>query len=370
MDKKKKDYHNKYEYWFAGIPWIPGRKKIRLRALFSCTEEIYRKSKMGTDSISHLTERERESLDRSRNMSETELEETWKYCMEHHIRLVLWEDLEYPERLRKIYDPPYGLYYRGKLPDQRKPAIAVVGARSCSVYGRKTAESIGFSLAEQGISVISGMAAGIDGAGHQGALRGQGNTYGILGCGVDVCYPHRHRELYETLMQRGGVISEYPPKTQPLPALFPQRNRLISGLSDGVIVVEAKERSGSLITADFALEQGREVYAVPGRVGDLLSQGTNRLIRQGAGIFLSSEDFQKEMDFFTDSVESSVKKPKLSLEKSERLVYSCLDLSPKSLDELMEETAFSFLEVVENLESLREKGCILEVYKNYYIRQK
>ncbi|MCI8482735.1 MAG: DNA-protecting protein DprA [Lachnospiraceae bacterium] len=369
MGKKKEKYHNKYEYWFAGISCIPGRKKISLRSLFSCAEEIYQKSENGVHSAACLTEKERESLDRSRNISETELEGTWKYCVEHGIHLVLWEDLEYPKRLRKIYNPPYGLYYLGKLPEETEPAIAVVGARSCSVYGRKTAESIGFSLAEQGIAVISGMAAGIDGASHQGALQAQGTTYGVLGCGVDFCYPARHRELYETLVQQGGIISEYPPKTQPLPAFFPQRNRLISGLSDGVIVVEAKERSGSLITADFALEQGREVYAVPGRVGDLLSQGTNRLIQQGAGIFLSSEDFQKEMNFFADSVEPSVKKPKLSLEKSERLVYSCLDFTPKSLDEIMEETAFSFLEVVENLESLREKGCILEMYKNRYIRQ-
>ena len=143
---------------------------------------------------------------------------------------------------------------------------------------------------------------------------------------------------------------------------------MISGLSDGVIVVEAREKSGALITADFALEQGREVYAVPGRIGDRLSQGTNRLIRQGAGMFLSLEDFQKEMGIFADFIDSAVRNEKISLEKSERLVYSCVDLSPKNLDELMAQTGFSFLRLVEILESLREKGCILEVYKNYYIR--
>ena len=133
-------------------------------------------------------------------------------------------------------------------------------------------------------------------------------------------------------------------------------------------MVEAREKSGALITADFALEQGKEVYGVPGRLGDALSQGTNRLIGQGAGIFLSLEDFQKEMGIFTDFIEPAPRKEKLSLEKSERLVYSCLDLSPKNLDELMAETAFSFLELVEILESLTRKGCILEVYKNYFIR--
>ncbi len=203
---------------------------------------------------------------------------------------------------------------------------------------------------------------------QKAVLQETGRTYGILGCGADVCYPAAHRELYEELVKQGGIISEYPPRTRPRAMFFPQRNRLISGFSDGVIVVEAREKSGALITADFALEQGREVYAVPGRISDPLSQGANRLIRQGAGIFLSTEDFLEEMDIFTAFLKASDKKPKLSLEKSERLVYSCLDLSPKNLDMLLAESMFSLPELMEILESLREKGCILEVYHNYYIR--
>ena len=166
----------------------------------------------------------------------------------------------------------------------------------------------------------------------------------------------------------GGLLSEYQPRSKPLAMFFPQRNRIISGLSDAVIVVEAREKSGALITADFALEQGREVYAVPGRAGDPSSQGTNRLIQQGAGIFLSVGDFLKEMGIFADFVEDSAGNQKFSLEKSERLVYSCVDLSPKSLDGLLAETSLPLGELIEILESLREKGCILEVYKNYYIR--
>ena len=203
---------------------------------------------------------------------------------------------------------------------------------------------------------------------QKAVLQETGRTYGILGCGADVCYPAAHRELYEELVKQGGIISEYPPRTRPRAMFFPQRNRLISGFSDGVIVVEAREKSGALITADFALEQGREVYAVPGRISDPLSQGANRLIRQGAGIFLSTEDFLEEMDIFTAFLKASDKKPKLSLEKSERLVYSCLDLSPRSIEELLKETGMPLGALMENLETLQEKGCVSEIYRNYYIR--
>lgn len=361
--------HDKFEYWFAGISAISGKKKIHLRTIASCAEEIYRMKARQTAAFSWMTERERASLAQSQESSEAELEVQYEYCMEQNIQLVLWQDEKYPRRLRQIYNPPYGLYYRGELPREERRAAAVVGARNCSLYGKNMAESIGFHLAGQGVSLISGMAVGIDGASHRGALRAGGNTYAVLGCGIDVCYPASHRKLYESLVEHGGVLSEYPPHTQPLSMFFPQRNRVISGLSDVVIVVEAKEKSGSLITADFALEQGKEIYAVPGRVDDVMSRGTNRLIHQGAGIFLSVEDFQKEMNIFSNFAEFPVKKNKLSLEKTERLVYSCLDLSPKNLDELMTETELSLQELMKNLESLREKGCILELYKNYYSRR-
>ena len=359
---------NKYEYWFAGLPGISGKKKIHIRALFPEAEELYRIKPGQLEKISWLAEKEQGVIITGQKTTEPELEKQREYCICNGIKLAVWQDKDYPRRLKHIYNPPYGIYYKGSLPPEKAFAVGVVGARNCSAYGRRAAQEIGFSLAKQGVSVISGMAAGIDGAGHQGALQAGGRTYGVLGCGVDVCYPAKHQNLYEAIPGKGGLLSEYPPKMKPLGFCFPQRNRIISGLSEAVIVVEAREKSGALITADFALEQGKEVYGVPGRLGDALSQGTNRLIGQGAGIFLSLEDFQKEMGIFTDFIEPAPRKEKLSLEKSERLVYSCLDLSPKNLDELMAETAFSFLELVEILESLTRKGCILEVYKNYFIR--
>lgn len=360
--------YNKFEFWLAGIPSISGRKKIYLKSLFPQLEELYQLNIKQIQKIPSLTEREKEHLKTSQQISNFKLEKELEYCIQNQIKLILWEDKGYPSRLKHIYNPPYGLYYRGSLPKETEPAIAIVGARNCSLYGKKIAEAVGFHLAKSGVSIISGMALGIDGASHQGALQAEGKTYGILGSGIDVCYPARNKILYEKLQIDGGVISEYPPHTQPLAMFFPQRNRIISGLSDAVIIVEAKEKSGSLITADFALEQGKEIYAVPGRIDDTLSQGTNQLIRQGAGIFLSIEDFQKEMNIFIDSMKTSKEKQKIVLAKLERLVYHCLGLNPKNLEELILDTGLSFAELIENLESLREKGCILEVYKNYFIR--
>lgn len=360
--------YNKFEFWLAGIPSISGRKKIYLKSLFPQLEELYQLNIKQIQKIPSLTEREKEHLKTSQQISDFKLEKELEYCIQNQIKLILWEDKGYPSRLKHIYNPPYGLYYRGSLPKETEPAIAIVGARNCSLYGKKIAEAVGFHLAKSGVSIISGMALGIDGASHQGALQAEGKTYGILGSGIDVCYPARNKILYEKLQIDGGVISEYPPHTPPLAMFFPQRNRIISGLSDAVIIVEAKEKSGSLITADFALEQGKEIYAVPGRIDDTLSQGTNQLIRQGAGIFLSIEDFQREMNIFIDSMKTSKEKQKIVLAKLERLVYHCLGLNPKNLEELILDTGLSFAELIENLESLREKGCILEVYKNYFIR--
>lgn len=203
---------------------------------------------------------------------------------------------EYPERLRNIPDPPKLLYVIGSLPEDDRPSCAIVGARMCDHYGSTIARQYGRILASHGIRIISGMAIGIDSTAQAGALEGKGRTYAVLGCGVDICYPPGSRALYESVAASGGIISELPPGTPPKRWNFPLRNRIISGLADLVLVVEAKSKSGSLITADYALEQGRTVYAVPGRVGDALSDGCNNLIAQGAGIASSPEILLSEFD--------------------------------------------------------------------------
>lgn len=366
--KKNQATYNRYEYWLASLTALSGRKKIYLMTVFAEAEILYRVKPEKLEHIPGLTDCERKAIREAQGRNEEELEKGLEYCVQNGIRFVVWQQESYPARLAHIYNPPYALFYRGTFPNPQQKSIGIVGARNCTCYGKEAAEQIGRELSEAGILVVSGMAAGIDGAAQRGALRGGGSTCAVLGCGVDVCYPAGNRELYEQLIKGGCVLSEYPPHSPPLAMNFPQRNRIISGLSDGVLVVEAREKSGSLITVDFALEQGREIYAVPGRISDLSSQGTNRLIQQGAGIFLNTEDFLKEMHIFTKTEENSSKKKKIVLENSERLVYSCLDLTPRSVEELLAETGFGLGVLLKTLEMLCERGIVSEVYKNYYIR--
>lgn len=366
--RKVQGAYNKYEYWLASIISLSGRKKIYLSELFAEAEGVYRARRQSLERVSVLTEREKEEIKIAQGRDEEELEKELSYCVQRGIRLAVWQEESYPARLKNIYNPPYGVFYCGELPAGDQKAVGVVGARNCTYYGKTAAEQIGQGLAAAGIAVVSGMALGIDGAAQRGALHGRGCTYGVLGCGVDVCYPAGNRELYGQLIDKGGVVSEYPPRTRPLAFNFPQRNRIISGLSDVVLVVEAKEKSGSLITADFALEQGKDVYALPGRISDLSSQGTNRLIQQGAGVFLNMEDFLKEMHIFAKTEENSCRKQKIYLENLERLVYSCLGLTPKSLEGILAETGLKLRELTETLETLRDLGIVSEVFKNYYVR--
>ena len=210
------------------------------------------------------------------------------------IRCVRKEDPDYPGRLKELPDMPGCLYVLGDLPGE-EPSAAIVGARMCSPYGEEQAFRFGKALAANGVQVISGMALGIDGYAQEGALAGGGRTFAVLGCGADVCYPRAHAELYRQIRRTGGILSEALPGEDPKPWYFPRRNRIISGLSDLVLVIEARQKSGSLITVSLGLEQGRSVYAVPGRIGDALSDGCNALIAQGAGIAVSPEAVLSEI---------------------------------------------------------------------------
>ncbi len=214
---------------------------------------------------------------------------------EKRIHFVWAGDPEFPRRLRNIPDPPFALYYRGRLPQEEGTSVGIVGARMASPYGREQARRFAVELAQGGIQIISGMAHGVDGIAGRGALEVSDASFAVLGCGVDICYPKENRDLYEALCERGGVISEYRPGTEPEARLFPPRNRIISALSDALLVVEARERSGTLITVDCALEQGKDVFAVPGRICDARSTGCNELIRQGAGIAVSPKALLEEL---------------------------------------------------------------------------
>lgn len=229
-------------------------------------------------------------------------EEQKKNLDKEEIKFVSVYSDEFPEKLKNIPDPPFGLYVRGALPNPKIPCVSIVGARMCSDYGRFMAREFGRGLALAGVQVISGMARGVDGISQKAAIEADGKSFGILGCGVDICYPDENRDVYEKICLKGGLISEYHPKTEPRPNLFPMRNRIISGLADIVLVVEARQKSGTQITVDQALEQGKEVLAVPGRVTDRLSDGCNFLISQGAGVALGVRDVLDRL-WKTDSYE-------------------------------------------------------------------
>ena len=296
------------------------------------------------------------------------------------------EDEKYPERLRKLKNPPYAVYCLGRLPEERAPAVAVIGARECSGYGRDMAKAFAGKLARSGVSVISGMARGIDGLAQQAALEEGGRTYAVLGCGVDVCYPLSNRELYRKILEEGGgILSVFPPGMKPSRGLFPERNRIVAGLSDLVLVIEARLKSGTCITVDMALEQGKNVYAVPGRLTDRLSDGCNLLLRQGAGIALSPEDFLAEIALLGNRKElaGSAKESRLSEGAEEtgfeeggsgQETIGFLDYYPKSADEILEDMrrmgiAIDLSQLRQNLILLCMEGRAKQTVGNYFSRQ-
>lgn len=280
-----------YELWLCSFPDVGNRQLLQLTELCGGARGVYF---AGLDRWRQvLKEKQVESL--------KQFTEDWKpeseygRLKESGIRLVTLADREYPGRLREIPDAPYGLFVRGSLPEAQEPTVAVVGARDCSQYGSFVAEKLGEILGRSGITVVSGMARGVDGISQRAALNAGGRSCGVLGCGIDICYPKENRRLYDQLPGQGCLVSSYPLGTPARAWNFPPRNRIVSGLADAVVVVEAREKSGTLITVDMALEQGKEVYVVPGRITDRLSDGCNRLIRQGAVPLLNPEELIQEL---------------------------------------------------------------------------
>lgn len=279
----------------------------------------------------------------------------------------------YPESLANISNAPEKLYVWGELPDIRKKSVAIIGAREASAYGRWAAFEFAKQLADEDVQIISGMAKGIDAAAHQGALTAGKKTFAVLGCGVDICYPVNNRTLYEDIKKQGGIISEYENGSEPIAWHFPMRNRIISALSDLVLVIEARKKSGALITADAALEQGKDVFAMPGRITDDLSQGCHYLIAQGAGIAWNVEEILIALFKQKIQVKKKIKnvnnlQKKISgLARDEETVYSCMGLQPKHISELLKETGLEIQSLLSVLLSLELKGLVKENTKNYYI---
>src|SRR6202158_3131387 len=274
-------------------------------------------------------------------------------------RLVNWTEPEYPQTLLEIYDPPVMLYVRGDVQVLNQPSIGMVGTRRPTLYGTQMAERLGRELAARGLVVVSGMARGIDAIGHQGALAVNGRAIGVLGTGVDVCYPKENKKLYEKVLERGAIISEFPLGTHPAPENFPVRNRIVAGMPLGVVVVEGAQYSGSLITARLAMEFGREVFAVPGNVTQPVSFAPNQLIKQGAKLTTGAEDVIEELPtpiratlVQAEAVESAQRNLLAAdgLSPIEKRIYELLSAEEsRHIDDIVETTGLNSSEVLATL---------------------
>jgi len=371
---------DKYEYAWLNITGGFQAKKINTekysyKEIFGMTEEV-----MLTEF--NISKKEADYL--IRKIADFDMCKEYEEFLESAVSVVEYGKEGYPEKLLNIPYPPKALFYYGELPEEGGRSVAIIGARECSEYGRHMAKMLASGLAKEGVQIISGMAVGIDGISQMCAINAGGKSFGVLGSGVDICYPRANKALYERLKNEGGVISEYPNKTPARAANFPMRNRIISGLCDGIIVVEAKIKSGTMITVDAALSQGKEIMVVPGRATDPLSVGCNALIYQGANPVQCVDDVMNLMDGVSDrhyEKEYKVKKvrniktedirekeEKFEFSEDERLIYDLLDFYPINVEEIVRKSKMDFNQVMSVVIRLEMMDAVKERGKNYYVR--
>ncbi len=366
--------------WFNNIEDIGSVTRLKLLKEFKSVENIYDASKNLLSKF--LSDVQVNNLLQSKELSK--YKEEYERLRERNINIIYWGHSEYPNKLYNIYDSPTLLYVKGKINDSinsYNSNIAIVGSRKLSVYGREITEYFGKRFATSGINIVSGMARGIDSIAHMSTLKAGGYTIAVLGSGINVPYPQENTELYAMIEKEGAIISEYGLDVSPNPGYFPMRNRIISGLSDGVLVVEAQKKSGSLITTDYALDQGKQVYAVPGRLLDKNSEGTNNLIKTGAYLVTHPDDVindlkgkkeYSQMSFNLEQPEITIDEEKDKVNKNflapiEKIVYSCLSLEPKYIDDIIQYTGIGVTKTISTLFTMEEKGLIKQPLKGYYI---
>jgi len=362
--------------WLTLSKGISSGKITALFGKFDTIEDIYKAGKADYSGISGITLKDAEQLsDKNMKYAEKVIEE----CKRKGIRILTFESPLYPQNLMNIFDPPYVLYVRSKekLDLNKYLCIAVVGNRENTEYGRIVTEDIVGKLAKEGVTIVSGMAKGIDAIAHASALQSGAKTIAVLGSGVDVCYPTENKNLMNAIIENGMVLSEFPPSMPPLKANFPQRNRIISGLSAATLVTEAGNPSGSLITASVALEQNREVYAVPGNITSKHSKGCNDLISTtGAKMVVDAEDILVDFrDCYSDVLESNIpinKEEKdgeeqefismndkyKELSETEKLIVKSMSAVPIHIDALAEKTKLSAEELTSELTLLEISGMV------------
>lgn len=291
-------------------------------------------------------------------------------AQEQNIRIIACNDPAYPEGLKRIHGTPPVIYVRGSLADMDKYAVAMVGSRSATAYGTQAAEKISRKLAASGLTVVSGMARGIDTVSHKGALEAGGRTVAVLGSGLDVPYPYSNRDLMENIEYSGAVISEFPLGTLPIKENFPRRNRIISALSLGVVVVEATLDSGSLITVRYALEHGKEVFAVPGSINSANSRGTNDLIKKGARLIESADEVIDELRPQINGIlreeKADMENPVAEMSEDEKRIYGSLSNGPKHIDSLIREMNLTTGNALSTLLNLELKGLVRQAEGKHF----
>lgn len=354
------------KYWI-GFNLVPGIGPARLRSLLERFGDL--KSAWQADprelSEAGLDRRSLESLISTRK--EISLEEEEAKVAQAGAKAITWEDENYPPRLRYIHNPPPLLYVKGEIFPRDEWAVAVVGTRNPSHYGRQVVDQIAGDLARNGITVISGLAQGIDSLAHRAALEAGGRTIAVLGCGIDIIYPAQHTKLAQVIIEEGALVTEYPLGTPPEGGNFPPRNRIISGLALGTVIVEAGERSGALITADYTLEQGRELFAVPGNIMARKSQGTNRLIQEGgAKLILSVEDIMEELNLTMIEEHREVQEI-LPENETESMILSHISQEPMHVDEIGRKSGLPIAQVTSTLALMELKGLVRQVSGMNYV---
>ena len=347
---------------------VSGLGPIRVRAMiehFGSPEKVLAASQDELLAIAHIPQHA--ILNMIHFSKDKFLTNEYALLRSNNVSIVTIEDEGYPSHLREIASAPLVLYVRGKCEVLNGPAVAIVGSRLASLYGMGIAQKFAMELAQAGLTIVSGLARGIDTSAHQGALKSGGVTIAVLGCGLNHNYPAENKGLAQSITEHGAVISEFPMETPPASFNFPRRNRIISGLSKGVVVVEAALKSGALITGDFALEQGREVYAVPGKIGDPAAQGTNRLIQQGAKLTMSVDDILEDLapglqEFRRAPEEQTADRlPDVPLSNEEHVLCSSLDDEPVHIDELADKTGLTVTQAALVLFRLQLKKMVRQL---------
>lgn len=372
--KIDKTWHREcaYAYFWENVHGIGARTIEKLYERYQGYEKMYQVTVYEgvKDAQKQAIAKEKEKWNVEKEYERLLTDRIW--CVPRHLA-------GYPKKLAEIANAPSAVFVKGKLPTDSKPSVAIVGARNCSPYGKVIAKELGKQLAQSGVQVVSGLARGIDGISQQAVFENMGATFGILGCGVNVCYPKENAALYEKLatgINGSGIMSEFLPGTEPKANYFPMRNRIISALSDALVVVEAKEKSGTFITVSNALEQGKDVYAVPGRIGDSLSVGCNRLICQGAEILYDMEHLIEticEQAAYKRIRQESVgvineARRNNKLNEMENRIWELLDIQYMSIDRILDSVKMKNMPVNELLIVLSGLECkgMIEAEGNFY----